>query len=146
MARNTMKADVTERRSDPSTASSDAGQYPNELSINYKCECGKEIYKEFIPGASLAPGKMLDMCRALHAEEAALLNFMKYNTNSADLVLYTTTQPCNLCANKIVNSGIKTVVYSEPYTTKESEVIFSQGSVKTRRFEGIKSSAFFKLY
>ncbi len=118
----------------------------NELNVKYKCECGKEIFKEFIPGASQSPGKMLDMCRALHAEEVALLNLVKNNVASGDLVLYTTTQPCNLCANKIVNSGIKTVVYSEPYTTRESEEIFIKGGVKTKRFEGIKSSAFFKLY
>jgi dCMP deaminase len=86
------------------------------------------------------------MCRALHAEEVALLNLVKNNIASSDLILYTTTQPYNLCANKIVNSGIKTVVYSEPYTTKESEEIFIKGGVKTKRFEGIKSSAFFKLY
>jgi deoxycytidylate deaminase len=119
----------------------------NELNVKYKCEkCGKKIFKEFIPGASQSPGKMLDMCRALHAEEAALLNLVKNNAVSSDLVLYTTTQPCNLCANKIVNSGIKTVVYSEPYTIKESEEIFKKGGVKTKRFEGIKSSASFKLY
>jgi deoxycytidylate deaminase len=118
----------------------------NELNVKYKCECGKEIFKEFVPGASQSPGKMLDMCRALHAEEVALLNLVKNSVASSDLVLYTTTQPCNLCANKIVNSGIKTVVYSEPYTTKESEEIFNKGGVKTKRFEGIKSSAFFKLY
>jgi deoxycytidylate deaminase/dephospho-CoA kinase len=118
----------------------------NELNVKYKCVCGKEIFKVFIPGASQSPGKMLDMCRALHAEEAALLNLVKINVASGDFVLYTTTQPCNLCANKIANSEIKTVVYSEPYTTKESEEIFIKGGVKTKRFEGIKSSAFFKLY
>lgn len=117
-----------------------------ELNVKYKCKCGNEIFKKFIPGASQSPGKILDMCRALHAEEVALLNLVKNNVDTRDLVLYTTTQPCNLCANKIVNSGIKTVVYSEPYTTKESEEIFAKGDVTTRRFEGIKSSAFFKLY
>jgi len=118
----------------------------NELNIKYKCQCGKEVFKEFIPGASQAPGKMLDMCRALHAEEVSLLNLIKTNTISSDLVLYTTTQPCNLCANKIVNSGIKNVVYSEPYTERLSDEIFAKGGVNTKRFEGIKSSAFFKIY
>jgi deoxycytidylate deaminase len=118
----------------------------NELNIKYECKCGKEVFKVFIPGSSQSPGKMLDMCRSLHAEEVALLNLVRNNVASSDLILYTTTQPCNLCANKIVNSGIKTVVYSEPYTTKESEEIFIKGGVKTKRFEGIKSSAFFKLY
>lgn len=118
----------------------------NELNVKYRCNCGKEIFKEFIPVGSQFPGKLLDMCRALHAEEVALLNLVKNNIATNDLILYTTTQPCNLCANKIVNSGIKTVVYSEPYAIIETEEIFSKGGVITKRFEGIKSHAFFKLY
>ena len=86
------------------------------------------------------------MCRALHAEEVALLNLIKNNIATEGLVLYTTTQPCNLCANKIVNTGIKMVVFSEPYTIKESEEILLRGGVEIKRFQGIKSNAFFRLY
>jgi len=87
------------------------------------------------------------MCRALHAEENALLNLTKNNLSSdINMVLYTTTQPCNLCANKIVSAGIKEVVFAEPYLMKESAEILSAGKVNLRRFEGVKSSAYFKLY
>jgi len=45
----------------------------------------------------------------------------------------------------IVNVGIRKLVYAEPYVTKEAEKILD-GKVETRPFEGVKSSAFFRLY
>jgi len=116
-----------------------------EPKIKYKCDCGIEIFKEHIPGAKNSPGKLLDMCRALHAEEVAILKLIQNGIASDGLVLYTTTQPCNMCANKIVNSGIKKVVYSEPYTMKEADEILRE-QVEVVRFQGIKSNAFFKLF
>ncbi|NCO65633.1 MAG: hypothetical protein COW32_09050 [Candidatus Aquicultor secundus] len=58
--------------------------------------------------------KVLDLCRALHAEEHAILR-MGARHMPGELTIYTTTFPCLLCANKIVQAGIKNVVYIEPY-------------------------------
>lgn len=111
---------------------------------NYRCaKCGSQVFKEFL----VSDGKLLDMCRALHAEENALLNLTKIGIqNSSNLVLYTTTYPCNLCANKIVTAGIKRVVYADPYTLEDAKYILETGKVATQKFEGIKSFAFFRLY
>jgi deoxycytidylate deaminase len=123
-------------------------QCGKEIDIKTLCKkCNTEIFREYLPGSAKAPGKVLDMCRALHAEENALLNLPKINLFSEiNMVLYTTTQPCNLCANKIVSAGIKEVVFAEPYLMKESAEILEAGNEKWRRFEGVKSSAYFKLY
>jgi len=115
--------------------------------IEYFCPCGKEIFKEYLPGGKPETGKMLDICRALHAEENAILNLSKLGAPfSLQLRLYTTTFPCDLCATKIVKMGvIKEVVYSEPYVTREAKELFERKGVGIRRFEGIKSNAYFKL-
>ena len=111
------------------------------------CECGVDILEEYLPGGKETPGKLLDMCRALHAEEITLLNLSKSGRNSSrNQVLYVTTQPCNMCANKIVASGIKKIVYAEPYSMIQSTQILKDGNVEQERFKGIKSSAYFKLY
>jgi deoxycytidylate deaminase len=112
----------------------------------FTCGCGCEL-QACLPGAGDATGKMLDMCKALHAEETALLGLHGVSKNGGgELILYTTTFPCNLCANKIVQAGIKSVVFAEPYTMKEAEEILRLGGVKTRMFEGVKSSAYFRIY
>jgi deoxycytidylate deaminase len=119
-----------------------------EIDFNFICSnCGIKIFDEHIPGSKKTPGKLLDMCRSLHAEEVALLKLAKGGGNyGKNLILYATTQPCNLCANKIVSAGIKEVVFAEPYLMKESAEIMKSAGVVVRRFEGIKSSAYFKLY
>lgn len=119
-----------------------------EIDFIFTCNgCGKKIFDTYLPGSKRESGKLLDMCRALHAEETALLKLRKDSgrTNN-NLVLYATTQPCNLCSNKIVLSGIKKVVYSEPYSMKESSEILKSGRIEVTQFEGVKSSAFFRLY
>jgi len=119
-----------------------------EIKWAYRCpKCEIKVFEEHLPGDKKSPGKLLDMCRSLHAEEMAILMLAKRSGNqNKNLVLYVTTQPCNLCANKIVSAGIKKVVYAEPYTMKEAAETLTNGDVKLERFEGVKSTAFFKLY
>ena len=119
-----------------------------EIEDDYICpNCNVPVFKKFLPGGKDSAGKLLDMCRALHAEENALLNLVKSgNSSNEHLTLYVTTQPCNLCANKIAAAGIKKVVFDEPYAMKESIEILENANISTVRFEGVKSSAYFRLY
>lgn len=91
--------------------------------------------------------KMLDRCRALHAEEMAILNLVRCGSHLASgPVLYVTTFPCNLCANKIVRVGIKEVVYYEPYPVRESIDILGSAGVASRPFRGITFNSYFRLF
>jgi deoxycytidylate deaminase len=119
-----------------------------EVETTYQCpKCETKVFDTYIPGSRESPGKLLDMCRALHAEEITLLNLGKHGRKSSDnLILYITTQPCNLCSNKIVAAGIKKVVFDEPYPMPEALDILASGKVQFQRFQGIKSTAYFRLY
>jgi deoxycytidylate deaminase/dephospho-CoA kinase len=66
-----------------------------DVILPYKCECGAKLPNDFVPG------KMLDLCRALHAEEDAILQAAKMGGITLNnSILYTTTFPCLLCAKK----------------------------------------------
>ncbi len=120
----------------------------------YKCpRCGTVILEKYLPGKIKGSGRLLDICRALHGEEVAILGLERgpeYREGKSEdrgrLVLYTTTFPCNLCANKIVEAGIKCVYYSEPYAEEESKSILVNAGVDVLKFEGVKSTAYFRLY
>lgn len=91
-------------------------------------------------------GKELDYCRSLHAEENAILSNHYtsdyfYNKNKK-MILFTTTFPCMLCAKKIANSGIKHLLFVEPYPISESYDILQENGVTIEVFEGIKSLKF----
>jgi len=53
--------------------------------------------------------------RAVHAEMEALLACARIGVSSCGGTLYSTTFPCHNCAKHIVASGIKRVVFIEPY-------------------------------
>jgi deoxycytidylate deaminase len=121
------------------------GEDPGIVYRCSKCQC--DIYGEYLPGSPIRSGRLLDVCRALHAEEAALLSLSKRGTATpSDAVLYTTTFPCTMCANKIAAMGISRVVYAEPYSMQESRRVLDQRQVEVSQFEGVKSGAFFRLY
>lgn len=94
--------------------------------------------------------KRLEYCRALHAEENAILQTAIIGGIGIDrATMYTTTFPCELCAKKIYQARIKKVVYTEPYPGNISEdVFFKDGShrVELVQFEGVKSYSFYRLY
>lgn len=92
--------------------------------------------------------RVLDLCRALHAEENAILNLARHGRAAIaeECTLYTTTYPCRMCANKIAQLGIKRVVYLEPYPDDEAKAILEANEVKTEFFEGIAFRAYFRVY
>jgi len=94
--------------------------------------------------------KRLEFCRALHAEENALLQSAKIGgVGVRGGIIYTTYFPCELCSKKIYQSGIKEIIYTEPYPySVAQDVILKDGirNIKLTPFEGVKSHSFFKLY
>ena len=91
---------------------------------------------------------MLDYCRALHAEENAIRNVARFGSSIAlrGAVLYTTTYPCNLCANKCASRDFKEVVYLEPYPMKEAKTILDSQRIEQKSFEGITFNGYFRFY
>jgi deoxycytidylate deaminase len=44
----------------------------------YRCpKCDIKVFEEHLPGDKKSPGKLLDMCRSLHAEKMAILRLAK---------------------------------------------------------------------
>lgn len=94
--------------------------------------------------------RSLQYCRALHAEENAILQTAKIGGRRLHgSTLYTTTFPCELCAKKILQVDIKRVVYCEPYPKSVSMDVFfkeTMAKVEIVPFEGVKSPSFFRLF
>jgi len=91
--------------------------------------------------------KNIDHCRALHAEEQAILSVARTGSGLAlrGSHLYSTTYPCNLCANKISQVGITQVTYLEPYPMEDAKLILSKNKVNTTPFEGVLFNGYFRF-
>lgn len=57
----------------------------------------------------------LEYGRIVHAEMSAISDAARLGRSVKDTLLYTTTFPCHMCAKHIVASGIKEVIFLEPY-------------------------------
>lgn len=53
--------------------------------------------------------------RVVHAEMDAILGCARRGVSCRDTVLYSTTFPCHNCAKHIIASGVKKVIFIEPY-------------------------------
>jgi deoxycytidylate deaminase len=94
--------------------------------------------------------KAQQYCRALHAEENAIIQTAKIGgMGLRNTTIYTTTFPCELCAKKIYQAGISRIIYSEPYPEALSEDVFLNDGIRKieiEPFEGVKSHSYYRLF
>jgi deoxycytidylate deaminase len=98
---------------------------------------------------SKLPSKLLDLCRAVHAEETAILQAAKLGSISLEgAKLYSSTFPCMLCCKAIINAGIRNVVYLESYLMERSLALkmFRKCKVGVTKYEGVTSLAFNRIF
>ncbi len=81
-------------------------------------------------------GQKHELCRALHAEQNALIQAARHGISVEGASLYVTTQPCVLCAKMIINAGIVELVYQNPYPDELSMSMLAEAGMKIRVFEG----------
>lgn len=87
--------------------------------------------------------------RSLHAEENAFLQVAKYGLSSIEGgLLFTTASPCELCAKKAYQLGIKKIYYIDPYPGIAFPHILEGGSSNPQLllFSGAIGRAFHRLY
>jgi dCMP deaminase len=61
------------------------------------------------------PGREMQDCHAIHAEENAILQCALYGPSTIGASLYCTLRPCYHCAKLIIQAKIKEVSYIESY-------------------------------
>ncbi len=118
----------------------ECGAKIENLKYPYNCPyCKKNIYRKVVHDRALS------RCSALHAEERAIINAGKQNLR--DCTLYVTAFPCFLCTHKILEVGIKTIWYAEPYPDVDGLNVFERAKTVTlHKFEGVKARAYFRLF
>ncbi|MFA6130177.1 MAG: cytidine/deoxycytidylate deaminase family protein [Candidatus Omnitrophota bacterium] len=78
-------------------------------------------------------GERHELCRALHAEQNALIQACLHGISVKGAVLYATNQPCVICAKMLINAGIKEIVIAEGYPDKLALSFLKQAKIKIRK-------------
>jgi dCMP deaminase len=84
---------------------------------------------------NIASGTRHELCRAVHAEQNAIIQSALHGVSVEGATLYCTHQPCILCAKMIINSKIKRVVYSNKYPDDEAINFFKKARVEINIFK-----------
>ncbi len=71
----------------------------------------------------------------LHAEANAITKVAKSHNNSNGATLYVTTSPCIECAKLIIQSGIKRVVYTDPYRIDDGIQLLKRAGIEVMQIK-----------
>ncbi len=91
-------------------------------------------------------GDITEYGRMVHAEMNALCDAARLGRSVRNATMYVTTFPCHNCAKHIIASGVKEVVFIEPYPKSKTLTLFEdaftidpscQEKVLVRHFSGI---------
>jgi deoxycytidylate deaminase len=89
------------------------------------------------------PDRALNWCTAIHAEVWAIL---AAGERCRKGTLYTTAFPCFQCSEKIIQVGIKEVLFTESYPDAYSRQRLELAKVELRQFQGVRSASFERIF
>lgn len=75
-------------------------------------------------------GEKHELCRALHAEQNAIIQAAKVGVSTEGATIYITLQPCVICAKMLVNAGITRIVHRGEYPDPLSQSILAEAGIE----------------
>src|SRR6056297_155785 len=80
-------------------------------------------------------GERHELCRALHAEQNAIIQAAYHGISIQGGTMYVTLQPCSLCAKMAVNAGIVKIVFKGSYPDELSMAILQEAGIELVLYE-----------
>ncbi len=80
-------------------------------------------------------GERAELCRGLHAEQNAIIQAAVHGVQIRGSTLYSTTQPCILCAKMLINAGVVRIVYRGPYPDELARQMMDEAGLEVVRWE-----------
>ncbi|HBK85594.1 MAG TPA: cytidine deaminase [Firmicutes bacterium] len=78
----------------------------------------------------IASGERHELCRALHAEQNAIIQAAVSGVSIEGATLYVNLFPCSLCAKMLINSRIKRIVYCADYPDELSHALLQEAGIE----------------
>ncbi len=83
----------------------------------------------------IASGQRLDICRALHAEQNAIIQAAVHGVSTEGGTIYVTHQPCFTCAKMIINAGIVRIVCASSYPDAMARDMLQEAGIELEVWE-----------
>lgn len=81
----------------------------------------------------VASGTRHELCRAVHAEQNAIIQAALHGISIEGATLYCTHQPCILCTKMMINARVRKIVYRESYPDETSLAFVEQAGIEVKK-------------
>lgn len=82
---------------------------------------------------NIESGTHYEICRAVHAEQNAIIQAAVRGAKIQGGTLYVNTYPCSVCARMIINAEIKRIVYDSDYNDPLSKEMLEEAGIEVVR-------------
>jgi len=83
---------------------------------------------------NIPSGERHELCRALHAEQNAIITAAKNGVSTEGATIYVNVQPCVICAKMIINAGIKRIVFKGDYPDEMSVGMLEEAGIRLEKY------------
>lgn len=80
-------------------------------------------------------GTRQEVCRAVHAEQNAIISAAIKGVSIKNGTIYTNTYPCSICARMLINAEIKRIVYDSDYSDPLSKSLLEESGIEVVQFK-----------
>lgn len=87
---------------------------------------------------NIKSGTHQEICRAVHAEQNAIIQAAVDGIKIKGGTLYVNTFPCSICTRMIINAEIKRIVYLSDYEDKLSKEMLEETDIEVVKFKSKK--------
>ncbi|MCK4571365.1 cytidine/deoxycytidylate deaminase family protein [candidate division WOR-3 bacterium] len=85
-------------------------------------------------------GERMELSRAIHAEQNAIIQAAKVGISIEESTLYVTTHPCFTCSKMLINAGVKKIIYKEGYPDSFAMEILKEAGVLVVQFKELSEN------
>ena len=79
-------------------------------------------------------GTRQEICRAVHAEQNAIISAAVKGVSIKGGTIYTNTYPCSICTRMLINAEIKRIVYDSDYSDPLSKEMLEESGIEVVRY------------
>ena len=87
---------------------------------------------------NIPSGERHELCRAIHAEQNAIVQAAYSGTSVRGATMYVSLQPCSLCAKLMINAGITKLVYRGLYPDELSLSMLNEAGIELVNFDEVE--------
>ena len=80
-------------------------------------------------------GERHELCRALHAEQNAIIQAAVLGQSVKDSLMYVTHQPCSICAKMIINAGIRKIIINSGYPDEMASKLLKEANIEVEQLD-----------